>query len=40
MGYGERVNQLCISKVNPIGKPYIEAPQDIIDKYGIHKYIW
>ncbi|OBZ60098.1 hypothetical protein BAQ45_11580 [Bacillus pacificus] len=40
LGYGEGVNQLDISKVNPTGKPYIEAPQNIIDKYGIHKYIW
>ncbi|KXY80140.1 phage tail spike protein [Bacillus cereus group sp. MYBK12-2] len=40
MGYGEGVNQLDISKVNPTKKPYIEAPQNIIDKYGIHKYIW
>ncbi|MCG3786604.1 phage tail protein [Bacillus sp. UTDS19-33BHI26] len=40
LGYGEGVNQLDISKVNPTGKPYIEAPQHIIDKYGIHKYIW
>ncbi|TDT83165.1 phage minor structural protein [Bacillus sp. AG1163] len=40
MGYGEGVNQLDISKVNPTRKPYIEAPQHIIDKYGIHKYIW
>ncbi|HGH7178554.1 TPA: phage tail spike protein [Bacillus luti] len=40
MGYGEGVNQLDISKVNPTGKPYIEAPKNIIDKYGVHKYIW
>ncbi|MCQ6356397.1 phage tail spike protein [Bacillus cereus] len=40
LGYGEGVNQLDISKVNPTGKPYIEASQHIIDKYGIHKYIW
>lgn len=40
LGYGEGVNQLDISKVNPTKKPYIEAPQHIIDKYGIHKYIW
>lgn len=40
MGYGEGVNQLDITKVNPTKKPYIEAPQHIIDKYGIHKYIW
>lgn len=40
LGYGEGVNQLDISKVNPTGKPYIEAPKHIIDKYGIHKYIW
>nr|WP_231428490.1 phage tail spike protein [Bacillus sp. (in: firmicutes)] len=40
LGYGEGVNQLDISKVNPTGKPYIEAPKHIINKYGIHKYIW
>ncbi|MBY7111371.1 phage tail protein [Bacillus sp. 17RED48] len=40
MGYGEGVNQLDISKVNPTKKPYIEAPKHIIDKYGIQKYIW
>ncbi|MEI2319019.1 phage tail spike protein [Bacillus paramobilis] len=40
LGYGEGVNQLDISKVNPTGKPYIEASKHIIDKYGIQKYIW
>lgn len=40
LGYGEGVNQLDITKVNPTKKEYIEAPKHIIDKYGIHKYIW
>ncbi|KAA0777615.1 hypothetical protein DN392_06340 [Bacillus sp. BB51/4] len=40
MGYGEGVNQLDITKVNPTGKPYIEAPAHIIEKYGIEKEIW
>ncbi|PEJ99341.1 phage tail spike protein [Bacillus wiedmannii] len=40
LGYGEGVNQLDITKVNPTKKEYIEAPQHIIDKYGIQKYIW
>ncbi len=33
LGYGEGVNQLDISKVNPTGKPYIDA--DTQNKYGI-----
>lgn len=40
LGYGEGVNQLDITKVNPTKKEYIEAPKHIIDKYGIQKYIW
>ncbi|QWH11961.1 hypothetical protein EXW38_11555 [Bacillus mycoides] len=40
MGYGEGINQLDITKVNPTGKPYIEAPAHIIEKYGIEKEIW
>lgn len=40
LGYGEGVNQLDITKVNPTKKEYIEAPQHIIEKYGIQKYIW
>ncbi|MGG3042617.1 phage tail spike protein [Bacillus anthracis] len=40
LGYGEGVNQLDITKVNPTKKEYIEAPKHVIDKYGIQKYIW
>ncbi|OFD61429.1 phage tail spike protein [Bacillus mycoides] len=40
LGYGEGINQLDITEVNPTGKPYIDAPQHVIEKYGIHKYIW
>lgn len=40
LGYGEGVNQLDITKVSPTKKEYIEAPQHIIEKYGIQKYIW
>lgn len=34
LGYGEGVNQLTIADVNN-GVPYLQAPQAIIDKYGI-----
>jgi len=39
-GYGEGVNQLNIKKVNPTGKEYIDAPQGIIDKFGIIAFPW
>ena len=38
LGYGEGVNQLGINKLNPTGKPYIEA--DTINEYGIIEKIW
>lgn len=37
-GYGEGDNQLNICRINPSGKPYIDA--DTISKYGIISYIW
>ncbi|HDR4551262.1 phage tail spike protein [Bacillus cereus] len=40
LGYGEGVNQLTVKDVNPTGKNYLEAPANIIEKYGMHKYIW
>ncbi|MCM3736762.1 phage tail protein [Bacillus cytotoxicus] len=40
LGYGEGVNQLTVKDVNPTGKYYIEAPANIIEQYGLHKYIW
>lgn len=39
LGYGEGVNQLNIKGVNN-GKPYIQSPQSIIDKYGIINRVW
>ena len=38
LGYGEGVNQLDITNVNPTGLPYIDA--DTQDKYGIVNRIW
>jgi len=38
LGYGEGINQLGISRVNPTKLPYIEA--DTIDQYGIIEKIW
>ena len=38
LGYGEGVNQLDITNVNPTGLPYIDA--DTQDRYGIVKRIW
>ncbi|HET7615684.1 MAG TPA: phage tail spike protein, partial [Bacillales bacterium] len=35
LGYGEGVNQLRVTDVNPTGLPYIDAPQAVIDEYGI-----
>lgn len=37
-GYGEGVNQLGISKINPTGKPYLDA--DTQSTYGIIAKIW
>lgn len=37
-GYGEGVNQLGISKINPTGKPYLDA--DTQSNYGIISKIW
>lgn len=34
LGYGEGINQLTIKDVNN-GIPYLEAPKEIIEKYGI-----
>lgn len=34
LGYGEGVNQLTIKEVNG-GVPYLQAPQAVIDQYGI-----
>lgn len=34
LGYGEGVNQLTISSVNG-GLPYLQSPQEYIDKYGL-----
>ena len=37
-GYGEGVNQLGISKINPTGKPYLDA--DTQSTYGVIAKIW
>ena len=39
LGYGEGVNQLTIKDINN-GIPYLQSPQNIIDKYGIIETIW
>lgn len=39
LGYGEGVNQLGISEINN-GKPYIQSPREITDKYGIVERVW
>ena len=39
LGYGEGVNQLGISEINN-GKPYIQSPKEITDKYGIVERVW
>lgn len=39
LGYGEGVNQLTIKDINN-GSPYLQSPQNIIDKYGIIETIW
>ena len=38
LGYGEGINQLTIEKVNPTGKPYIDA--DTIEQFGVIERIW
>jgi len=38
LGRGEGVNQLSIEKVNPTGKPYIDA--DTQEQYGIVERVW
>lgn len=39
LGYGEGVNQLNIKEVNN-NKPYLQSPQEYIDKYGLINRIW
>lgn len=39
LGYGEGINQLTIKDINN-GMPYLQSPQNIIDKYGIIETIW
>lgn len=39
LGYGEGVNQLGISDINN-GKPYIQSPKEVTDKYGIVERVW
>lgn len=39
LGYGEGVNQLGISEINN-GKPYVQSPKEITDKYGIVERVW
>ena len=39
LGYGEGINQLGISDVNG-GVPYLQAPQEYIDRYGLISRIW
>ncbi|MBL7575361.1 phage minor structural protein, N-terminal region [Peptoniphilus asaccharolyticus DSM 20463] len=39
LGYGEGINQLTIKDVNN-GIPYLQSPQNIIDKYGIIETTW
>lgn len=39
LGYGEGVNQLTIAEVNG-GLPYLQSPQEYIDKYGLITRIW
>lgn len=39
LGYGEGVNQLTIKDINN-GSPFLQSPQNIIDKYGIIETIW
>ena len=39
-GYGESINTLKITNVNPTGKEYLESPQHILDEYGIVEDTW
>lgn len=39
LGYGEGVNQLDIREVNN-DVPYLEAPKEIVDEYGIIEAVW
>ena len=39
LGYGEGVNQLGIAEIND-GVPYLQSPQEYIDKYGIIERAW
>lgn len=39
LGYGEGVNQLGIAGVNG-GKPYLQSPKSVTDKYGIIEKVW
>lgn len=39
LGYGEGVNQLGIAAVNN-GVPYLQSPQQYIDRYGIIERVW
>ena len=39
LGYGEGINQLTIADVNG-GVPYLQSPQEYIDKYGLVTRIW
>ena len=39
LGYGEGINQLTIKDVNG-GVPYLQSPQEYIDKYGLISRIW
>lgn len=38
-GYGEGVNSLTFADING-GKPYIDSPQEFIDKYGLKTRLW
>lgn len=38
-GYGEGINQMGIAGVNG-GVPYIQSPQEYIDRYGIVERVW
>lgn len=39
LGYGEGVNQLSIKSVNN-GVPYLQSPQEYIDRYGLIERVW
>lgn len=38
-GYGEGVNSLTFADIND-GKPYIDSPQEYIDRYGLKTRLW